>query len=288
MTTTKQVEKAARFRAMHTEPGILVLPNAWDPGSAILMQIGGAKAIATTSSGIAFSQGYPDAQALGREGMLAICAAITAAVNLPVSFDLEAGYGPEAEDVAKTVLGAIAAGGVGCNIEDGTRDRNAPLTDFSRAVERIRAGADAANVAGAAGADFVLNARTDAFLRRPGDPDNFAETVKRAHAYREAGARCIFVPGVTEAEPALRLQREIGGPLNLLVASGGRATPLTVAGYAGIGIKRISIGGSLAEAALALVLRGTREVCGEAGTFSYAPDGLTHPELNKMMIAARA
>ena len=272
-------EKAARFAAMHVEPGIIVLPNAWDPGSAMLMQDAGFPAIATTSSGIAFSQGLPDGEAIGRERMLEICARIAQAVKVPVTFDLEAGYGPAPEDVATTVRGAIAAGAVGCNIEDGQHDASAPLAEFARSAERIRAGVEAAK---SSGQPFVLNARTDAFLFRPKHADNFAETVKRGIAYREAGARCVFIPGVEDPALIERLQREIGGPINLMAARGGRKSALTVAEYAKLGVKRISIGGSLAEAVLALTHRAAREVR-EQGTFGFAANAMTHFEATRIM-----
>lgn len=277
-----QAEKGARFARSHVEPGILVLPNAWDAGSAVMMVEAGFQAIATTSAGIAFSMGLPDGEQVGRERMLERVAQIAAAVPVPVTADLEAGYGPRPEDVAATVRGALGAGAVGCNIEDGAGDGGKSLLDFELACERIRAGAEAAR---AANLPFVLNARTDPYLVRHGsDAQNFAEAVRRANAYREAGADCLFVPGTMAAETIGALAREIHGPLNVLGARGGAAS---VAVLQHLGVKRVSIGGGLCLAALALVRRSARELF-ERGTFGYAQAALSNPEVNALMARHRS
>ncbi len=272
-----QAEKGARFARSHVEPGILVLPNAWDAGSAVMLVEAGFQAIATTSAGIAFSMGLPDGERVGRERMLERVAQIVAAVPVPVTADLEAGYGTRPEDVAATVRGALDAGAVGCNIEDAAVDGAKSLLNFELACDRIRAGAEAAR---AAGVPFVLNARTDPFLVRPGpDAENFAEAVRRANAYREAGADCLFVPGTMAAETIGALAREIRGPLNVLGARGGAAS---VAVLQHLGVKRVSIGGGLCLATLALVRRAARELF-ERGTFGYAQSALSNPEANALM-----
>jgi 2-methylisocitrate lyase-like PEP mutase family enzyme len=179
MTTLK--DKARCFAELHGAPGIIVLPNAWDVGSAVIMADAGFPAVATTSAGIAFAQGLPDGERISKLRMLEIAGAIAAAVPVPVTADLEAGYGPKPEHVAATVRDAIAAGLAGCNIEDTLGRGGRKLYDFEAAVDRIRAGAEAANSAGVA---FVLNARTDPYLSQLGDArTNFAESVRRANAY---------------------------------------------------------------------------------------------------------
>jgi 2-methylisocitrate lyase-like PEP mutase family enzyme len=277
-------EKASAFAERHRGPGIIVLPNAWDPGSAIVLADAGFPFVATTSAGIAFAQGLPDGQDLSRSRMLELVAQIAAAVEVPVSADLEAGYGPRPEDVAATVAGAVAAGVVGCNIEDSTGDRDRPLFGLELAVDRIRAGADAARASGLA---FVLNARVDPYLVRLGTPgENLAESIRRANAYREAGADCLYVPGVTDADAIAELVREIDGPLNVLGARGGAPSALPASELEALGVRRVSIGGSLAVAALALVRRAAEELR-EQGTFGYAGQAMSNSEANALMVRAR-
>jgi 2-methylisocitrate lyase-like PEP mutase family enzyme len=277
---TSQTQKGEQFAGSHVEPGIVVLPNAWDAGSAVMMVEAGFPAIATTSAGIAFAMGLPDGQCVSRDRMLERVAQIVAAVQVPVTADLEAGYGPDPADVAETVRGAIAAGAVGCNIEDATGRSDQPLFDFELACDRIRAGAQAAR---GAGFPFVLNARTDPFLvRRGADADNLADAVKRANAYREAGANCLFVPGPMDADTIGKLVRGIDGPLNVLGARGGSTSALSIADLERLGVKRVSIGGSLSVAALAFVQRAMRELR-EHGTFGYAPAALSNASINATM-----
>lgn len=277
-------EKASAFAERHRGPGIIALPNAWDPGTAVVLADAGFPFIATTSAGIAFAQGVPDGERLSRSRMLELAAQIAAAVDVPVSADLEAGYGTRPEDVAATVTGAVAAGVVGCNIEDSTGDRERPLFELGLAVERIRAGAEAA---AASGMPFVLNARIDPYLVRLGTPEeNLAESIRRANAYREAGAGCLYVPGVVDAEAIGRLVREIDGPLNVLGARGGSASPLSVAELEALGVRRVSIGGSLAVAALALVRRAAEELRAH-GTFGYTRDAMSNNDANELMLRAR-
>jgi 2-methylisocitrate lyase-like PEP mutase family enzyme len=278
-------ERASVFAERHRGPGIIVLPNAWDPGTAIVLAEAGFPFVATTSAGMAFAQGLPDGQRLSRSRMLELAGQIAAAVDVPVSADLEAGYGPSPEDVAATVKGAVAAGLAGCNIEDSTGDRDDPLFEQELAVERIRAGAEAAR---ATGLPFVLNARVDPYLVRLGTPEeNLTESIRRANAYREAGADCLFVPGVADRDTIGQLAREIDGPLNVLGARGGAAGPaLSMAELEALGVRRVSLGGSLALAALALVRRAAVELL-ERGTVSYAGEAMTNADANALMLAAR-
>jgi 2-methylisocitrate lyase-like PEP mutase family enzyme len=240
----------------------------------------GFSAIATTSAGIAFALGLPDGQRVSRDVMLDRVAQIVAAVPIAVTADLEAGYGRNPEDVALTVRGALNAGAVGCNIEDSTGDPAEPLFDLELACERIRAGVEAARNASV---PFVLNARADPYLvRRDADADNFAEAVKRANAYREAGADCVYVPGPMDAGTTARLVREIHAPLNILGARGGTASPLSVADLERLGVKRVSIGGSLSVAMLGFVQQAARELH-ERGTFSYTARALSNSAVNAIM-----
>ena len=276
-------EKASAFAESHRGPGIIVLPNAWDPGTAIVLAEAGFPFVATTSAGIAFAQGLPDGQRLSRSRMLDLAGQIAGAVDVPVSADLEAGYGARPDDVAATVTGAVAAGVVGCNIEDSTGDRDHPLYELEAAVDRIRAGAEAA---GASGIPFVLNARVDPYLVGLGTPaENLAESVRRGNAYREAGAGCVYVPGVYDRDTIPVLAREIDGPLNVLGARGGASSALSVAELEALGVRRVSIGGSLAVAALALVRRAAAELR-EHGTFGYSGAAMSNAEANALMLRA--
>jgi 2-methylisocitrate lyase-like PEP mutase family enzyme len=277
MTSFK--DKARRFSAMHAAPGIIVLPNAWDIGSAIIMADAGFPAIATTSAGIAFAQGLPDGEKIAKEKMLEIVAGIAASVPVPVTADLEAGYGPKPEHVAKTVKDAIDAGLAGCNIEDTLNRGGKKLYDFEASVDRIRAGAEAAKKAGVA---FVLNARTDAYLMGLGDAKtNFAESVKRANAYLAAGATSAFVPGGLDADTIRQLAHEIDGPMNVLGAYAGRPSLFTVAELESFGVKRISIGGSLACAVLGFVRRAVGEIKAK-GVFAYHNGAMTNAQSSEL------
>lgn len=277
MTSLK--DKARRFSEMHAAPGIIVLPNAWDIGSAVIMADAGFPAIATTSAGVAFAQGLPDGEKIAKERMLEIVAGIAASVPVPVTADLEAGYGPKPEHVARTVKDAIDAGLAGCNIEDTLNRGSKKLYDFEASVDRIRAGAEAAKKAGVA---FVLNARTDAYLMQLGDAKtNFAESVRRANAYLAAGATSAFVPGALDAETTKQLAHEIDGPMNVLGAFAGRPSPLTVDDLEKIGVKRISIGGSLAGAVLGLIRRAVGDLKTK-GAFTYHEGAMTHADSTQL------
>ncbi len=276
MTGNEQRERAKAFRELHYQPQILVLPNAWDVASACILVDAGFPAIGTTSSGVSMSLGYPDGERIGRDEMLAAVRRIAGSVPVPVTADLEAGYGSAPEDVAETVRRAIEAGAVGANIEDGTRRAGDPLFEPSLAVERVAAAREAAD---AAGLDFVVNARTDGFLA-PGaaGPAALDESVHRANAYRRAGADSLFVPGVRDAPTIRRLAEEIDGPLNVLAGPG--VPP--VAELESLGVSRVSVGGGIARAAITLVARAARELR-ERGTYSFTDGTLTNAELARLL-----
>lgn len=265
------------FLELHRE-GCFLLPNAWDAGSARLLESVGFPALATTSAGIAFSYGRPDHDngaenwggRLDREVVLRRVNEIVEAVRVPVSADLEEGYGSSPEAVAETIRLAIAAGAAGGNIEDFTGSGSRPLFDRALAVERIQAARAAID---AAGVPFVLVGRTDA-LQFQG---TLSESVDRANAYLEAGADCAFVPGAADAETIGPLVRELTGPLNVVMGLTGNA--LSMMDLAELGVRRVTVGGSLARALYGHLRRAAEELKNQ-GTFSYAAAQLPHPTLN--------
>lgn len=264
------------FRKMHHGPRMLVLPNAWDAGSAKLLAAAGFPAIASTSAGVAFALGYPDGERIGRAEMLEHVRRIVEAVDVPVTADMEAGYGPDAEDVAETARGIVAIGAVGMNLEDGTPEGEAPLMEMARMVDRVRAARQAADAAGGA---IVINARIDGYIR--GLERNtalLADTIKRANAYKEAGADCLFVPAVDDAATIRKLVDEIEGPLNIL--AGPKSLPLPE--LEALGVARVSIGSTLARAALTVVRDAARELLGP-GTYGFCKGAIPHPEMNRLM-----
>jgi 2-methylisocitrate lyase-like PEP mutase family enzyme len=271
MTQPAQAERAARFAALHRS-GAFILPNAWDIPSAALIAQAGFEAIATTSSGVAMANGFVDGEKIGKARMLAIAGEIARRSPIPVTADLEAGYGLEPEAVAASVRDAIAAGLVGCNIED-TDPATGKLIDLELAAARIRAGVQAAREAGLA--DFVLNARTDPYLRGFGDAAAcLAEAVRRANAYAAAGAASLFVPGPIDAETLAALVRQVDGPLNVMLRPG--LPPL--AEVARLGVRRVSLGGGLAGATYGFAARTLAQIKAD-GVFTAAAGGLSHMEM---------
>jgi 2-methylisocitrate lyase-like PEP mutase family enzyme len=267
VSTAPSTDKAAALLALHAGPGF-VLPNAWDAGSARVLERVGFPAIATTSAGIAWSRGVPDGQVLDRDAMLEHIAGIVAAVGVPVTADLEAGYGHTPEEVGRTVALAVELGVVGANLEDAGRGG---LFGVDEAVDRLAA----ARVA-APGGTFVLNARTDTyFVGTKGDI--FAETLERAVRYLEAGADCIFVPGVVEVDTIRRLATAIPGPLNVVA---GLANTIDAPTLFSLGVKRVSLGGSLARAVLSTLERAGRELH-ESGTLGFLDGAIGYADLQR-------
>ncbi|GAA4370850.1 isocitrate lyase/phosphoenolpyruvate mutase family protein [Nocardioides caricicola] len=251
---------AAALLALHDAPGF-VLPNAWDAGSARILERVGFPAVATTSAGIAWARGVPDGGAMARDVMLDEVARIVAAVRVPVTADLESGY----DDVHATVTRALEAGAVGGNLEDAA---GGVLFGLDESVERV-AGARAAAPRGA----FVLNARTDTYLAgSAGDP--FDETVERAVRYAQAGADCVFVPGVADDDTIRRLVTAIPAPLNVVA---GLASTTDAPTLFSLGVRRVSVGGSIARAALSLVERAGRELLA-TGTLEFLDGALSYAE----------
>ncbi|GAB7006233.1 isocitrate lyase/phosphoenolpyruvate mutase family protein [Nocardioides sp. AN3] len=246
----------------------MVLPNAWDAGSARILEQVGFPAIATTSAGIAWSLGVPDGGALDRDAMLDHVARIVAAVKVPVTADLEAGYGDTADDVGETVAHAVSLGAVGGNIEDADTDG---LYSVEEAVDRI-----AAARAAAPRGTFVLNARTDTYFGGA-EADLFDETVERAVRYLDAGADCIFVPGVAEENTIRRLARAIPGPLNVVA---GLASTTDAPTLFSLGVKRVSLGGSLARASFSMLERAGRELLA-TGTLGFLDGAIAYADLQR-------
>jgi 2-methylisocitrate lyase-like PEP mutase family enzyme len=267
MSAPSRTDQAAALLALHAGPGF-VLPNAWDAGSARILEAVGFPAIATTSAGIAWSCGVPDGGALDRDAMLEHVGRIVAAVNVPVSADLEDGYGDTPDDVARTVAGAARLGAVGGNLEDA---RGGCLLGVDEAVDRV-----AAARAAAPRGTFVLNARTDTyFVGTSGDP--FAETVERAVRYVESGADCVFVPGVVEGDTIRRLAAEIPAPLNVVA---GLASTTDARTLFSLGVRRVSLGGSLARAALSALERAGRELL-DSGTLGFLDGAIAYGDLQR-------
>lgn len=261
-------DKAAALLALHEGDGF-VLPNAWDAGSARILEQVGFPAIATTSAGIAWSLGVPDGGDVDRRTMLEHVARIAGSVSVPVTADLEAGYGDSPDEVADTIRQAGSVGVVGANLEDAIDGR---LLDIEDAADRI-----AAARAAAPRGSFVLNARTDAYFADAKDP--FAETVTRARRYLDAGADCIFVPGVVEASTIAELAAEIPGPLNIVA---GLANTIDAQALFSLGVKRVSLGGSLARAALSLLERAGRELL-ETGTLGFLDGAISYADVQRRM-----
>jgi 2-methylisocitrate lyase-like PEP mutase family enzyme len=240
-------DKARAFADSHKAGSTLLLPNAWDAWSARIFEEAGFAAIGTTSGGIAYSRGYADGQRIGRDEMLGEVGRIVSVVRLPVTADVEAGYGPTPEDVALTVRGVIAAGAVGLNLEDSTGDSESPLFDVQAQTDRLAAARDEAQ---RAGIPLFINARIDTYLAQVGEPEHrFAETVRRAHAYLEAGADGVFVPFAVDRSTVEGLVQEIPGPLNVMAMPGGPS----VSAFFAMGVTRVSIGASATLAAMGLV-----------------------------------
>ena len=273
-----QQDLAASFRQLHL-PGadrILVLPNAWDAMSARLVEAAGASAIATTSAGVSWALGYPDGQGLTREAMLDAVRRIVAAVRVPVTADVESGYGEGSpDDVAATARGVIAAGGVGINLEDSPGRDGAPMLDSGVQAARIAAARAAASEAGV---DLFINARIDTYVKKVGaDGDRFAETVRRARAYVAAGADGVFVPLVTDADTIRRLAAEVGAPLNVI---GGPGVP-SIGELRELGVARVSVGPGLARAVMAQIRHAATELLGP-GTYDALRDQVTSADANAL------
>lgn len=275
-----QKEKAEKFYSMHSGEGCFLMPNAWDIGSAKMLVAAGFESIGTTSAGVAFSLGRPDnvfcaeEARLNRSEMIAEIASITAAVSVPVNADLEAGFGEAPEDVSRTIKSAIEVGAVGGNIEDYSGNPSSPLYSLDLSIERIKAARRAIQNAGM---PFVLVARTDEM--NAGHAANLEQAIKRANLYREAGADCLFVPGVSDIPTVATLVKEIAGPINVVMGLSG--ADVSFAELADLGVRRVSIGGSLARSVYYRIRQAAEEMFSH-GTFTYARNQIPQDELNEI------
>ncbi len=271
-----QNAKATAFRAMHRGPKLLVLPNAWDVASARIFEESGFAAIATTSGGIAFSLGYPDGQKIPREEMLARVARLARAVKVPVTADVESGYGSRPEDAAQTARDVIASGAVGMNLEDSEHISTRVLTDLSLQLDKIHAVREAALKSRVL---LVLNARTDVYLLQVGAPENrYDEALKRLTAYRDAGAECVFIPGVRDPEIIARFVRDLQCPINILAGPGFPSLPELEK----LGVARVSFGSTPMRAALTVLRKIAAELRG-AGTYGALEGAIPHDHMNQML-----
>jgi 2-methylisocitrate lyase-like PEP mutase family enzyme len=278
MADLQQTKKAGAFRAMHTGTGAVVLPNVWDVASARIIEDMGFPAIATTSAGVAFAQGFPDGQKIPADQMITAVARIAANVRVPVTADVEAGYGQRPEDAGRTAGKLIDAGAVGLNFEDATGDADHPLTELPLQLQRIRAIRETAN---RLGVPLVLNARTDVYLLQIGEPARrYDEAVRRLAAFHDAGADCVFVPGVRDPETIGRIVTDLKCPVNILAVPGSPS----VSELAALGVKRISLGSGPMRASLGFLRRLADEVKA-SGTYKLMEGAPSHAEMNKLMIA---
>jgi 2-methylisocitrate lyase-like PEP mutase family enzyme len=276
MKAKTQADQAAEFLKLHQGPKILVLANVWDVVSARLVERAGFPALATSSSAVANSLGYPDGQRIPREEMLAVVRRIASKVSVPVTADLESGYGTSREAVAATARGLVEAGAVGLNFEDGTGNLQTPLFDQAAQEEKIRWLRAAGDELGV---HVVINARTDVFLDQVGEPaGRFNHAVSRLNAYRRAGADCLFAPGVDDSETIGKLAEALDGPLNIL--AGPKTPPL--AKLEKLGVARVSFGSWAMRGTMSAFDRFLVELR-DRGTFTSLQADITYAEMNKLV-----
>lgn len=277
MDTQAQGRKAELLRKLHSGSRMLVLPNAWDVASARVLEELGYPAIATTSAGVAFSLGYPDGQRISRDEMLEVVARIARAVRVPVTADMESGYGITPKDMAETAKAIVAAGAVGLNFEDVIGDTESSQVETALQAGKIRA---LRETSASAGVPLVINARTDVYLMPIGpEATRFERTVERLRAYRAAGADCVFAPGVKERTLIEKLVKAVAAPLNILVTPGCPSIPELEK----LGVARASIGSGVMRSALGLVRRIGKELL-ETGAYASTFEGaIPFAEVNALL-----
>src|SRR5690625_663796 len=273
----KQLQKAKQFHELHQRDDLFILPNAWDVISAKMFEECGFKAIGTTSAGIAVSKGYPDGEAIPLDEMIKAIQNIANAVQVPVSADIESGYGETVDEVLHTVKKVVQAGAIGINLEDGTGDTNEHLFDLTLQVEKIKA---IKQLREDTNMPLFINARTDTYWLNIKDPaQRLQETIKRAQAFEQAGADCIFVPGLEDIDIIQRLRREITCPINLLVSPNLPSTQK----LSNIGIERISCGSAPFRSTVTLIKQMSEEML-QKGSFKRSTDGvLSYKEVTKLV-----
>ncbi len=267
-----QSAKAEAFRALHRGAKILVLPNAWDVASARIFEDAGFPAIATTSAGIAYALGYADGQRIPADEMLGQIARIARGVSVPVTADVEGGY----QNAVKTAKAVIATGAIGLNLEDATNDPAHPLVDLSEQAETIKA---VRVECAKAGMPLVINARTDVYLAQVGASESrYEETVRRLSAFKDAGADCLFVPGVRDSATIRKLVSDLSFPINILAVPGAPST----GELQEMGVARVSVGSGPMRATMGLVRRLAEELR-TTGTYSVFEGAVSYDEMNRMM-----
>lgn len=267
-----QTERGLAFRALHERRGAFIIPNPWDVGTARLLAHLGFEALATTSAGYAFAAGQPD-NTIGRAEAMAHVSAIASATGLPVSADLENGFGDTPDAVAETIRSAAAAGAVGGSIEDMSRDPGHPIYEHEYAVERVRA---AAEVAHALPFPFTLTARAENYLVGRAD---LGDTIKRLQAYQMAGADVLYAPGLAGKDEIAAVVHAVDRPVNVVM--GLQGVRLSLSQLSTMGVKRVSAGSALSRAALGAFLRAAREMRLN-GTFAFAEEAVSYREINAM------
>jgi 2-methylisocitrate lyase-like PEP mutase family enzyme len=276
MAAPSAADKRRTFRQLH-ESGCFVIPNPWNAGTARYLQTLGFKALATTSSGYAHAQGYADGE-VTRDMVLAHCREMAAVADVPVNADFEAGYAKNAAEVAENVRLCVETGIAGLSIEDATGDDSKPLYSFDTALERVRAARAAIDKAGG---DVIFTARTEGFIRGLPDLD---ETIRRLRAFADAGADCLYAPGIKTREQIEAVVKAVAPkPVNLLMSA---ASGFTVNDIAAIGVRRISVGGTLARVAMHAFIKSAKEIA-ETGTFDRFAGVISNAELNAAFSADR-
>ena len=271
-----QIEKANAFRAMHRGSSPLLLANAWDVASARLVEEAGFGAVATSSGGIAFSLGYSDGQRIPPEEMLARIGRIARAVKVPVTADVESGYGNRPEDAARTALAVIEAGAVGMNLEDASGDAQHPLVELALQLEKIRGVREAALKSKVL---LVLNARTEVYLLNLGPPEKrYEQALQRLVAFRDAGADCVFAPGLKDGETIRRLVQDLKCPVNILAGPGSPS----VQELQTFGVARVSLGSGPMRAALGQ-MKKLMEEFKTSGTYKGLEGAPNYAEMNRLM-----
>jgi 2-methylisocitrate lyase-like PEP mutase family enzyme len=265
--------KAELLLKLHQGPRVLILPNVWDVASARLIEEAGFPALATTSAGVANAMGYPDGEQIGRTNMLEVVGRIVEAVKVPVTADLEAGYARTPQEMKDTAEELLESGAVGLNLEDSWEERSLVAAEEHAAkIRAVREAGEAARV------HIVINARTDVYLAQVGPPESrFDETLRRGRLYRQAGADCIFVPGLRDAATIGRLVKDLGCPVNILAGPG--VPP--VAELEKLGVARVSLGSGPHRATLGLLRRLAQELR-EQGTYSSLEGMVSYAEANAL------
>jgi 2-methylisocitrate lyase-like PEP mutase family enzyme len=275
VNTSEQRQLAENFRKLHRAPPILLLPNAWDPMSARIFEAAGFPAVATTSGGLAWALGYADGEKAPWREVVAATRRMAEAVRVPLTADIETGYGETPDEVARSVTDIIGAGAAGINLEDGTPNPNEPVRTIEDAAARIRAARAAAD---AAGVPIVINARIDLYLKHVGDDaTRFTETVRRARAYMTAGADCIFVFAVADMDLIKKLTAAIKAPVNVV----GRAGMPGLKALQEAGVARVSIASGASMAVMSLIQHLAEELH-QTGEFDILKSSMTRVEAQKL------